>query len=82
LKYEKVIGAAIVGLLLLRTPATITRCVVAIIVSPFELFALRLLSHVGEEVLELEPALADLDAASTVVVIGGLSGVQATPFHG
>lgn len=51
------------------SPVAVLRFVVAVVVAPFDrMLVRRAAPHVGKEVLELQPAFADRDAASTVVL--------------
>lgn len=64
--YEVVSLSAITNLLALCGPATIAGFVSEIVVDPVERLAGRSLSHVSEEILELMPPAADLDASAAV----------------
>src|ERR1700683_337350 len=61
--------APILGLFLRRRPPTVARFVVAVVVDALDAVSIRPLAHVGEEVLEDLPALADGDAGAAVMLV-------------
>ena len=58
---------AILGLLLASSPAAVAGFIVAIVVDAFEGEPARAQPHIGEEVPELQPSLADGDPAPTIL---------------
>ncbi len=68
-------------LLSLSSPAAVPRFVVPVVVDPVDRRAIRARSHVGEEVLELEPAFADRDPPAAIVGVRGVPRIEAAAHH-
>ena len=72
-------SAAVVGLFRFRSPPAVVGGVPKIVVDPVNRQFWQTFAHVGEEVFESEPALADSDAASAV---GFIFQVASSTEHG
>lgn len=68
-------------LLLRRGPNAIARFVIAVVVLALDGHSERCLAHVGEEVLKVQPAVTNLDAASAVLMKTGAVLVVASGLH-
>lgn len=72
----------IIGLLLWSRPTAVTGFVVAVVVDAIKrMLRRRSKTHVGEEVLELQPPLSDLNAATAVAMVGLARYVSASLKH-
>lgn len=64
-----------------RSPSTIRWLIVAVVVDALECQFWRPSSHIGEEIGEVQPTLADCDASASIVFKCGHIGVQAPTQH-
>jgi hypothetical protein len=51
------------------SPVAVVGCVVSIVVASFQRVALRPLAHISDEIPEVHPTVANLDAATSVIRI-------------
>jgi len=78
---DAVIASSISALHRSRGPPAVSKLIVAVIVDALNLkLGIRLLAHVSKEVLELQPSVANLNAATAIVLIALMLGIK-TPFQ-
>lgn len=79
---EAVVGRSVVCLLALRRPTAVAGFVIPMVVRPaVERGSVRSLPHVGEEVVEGQPPVADRDAVLSVMRKGRVGRLLATAKH-
>jgi hypothetical protein len=82
LPFEVVARSPIVGLFAHRCPTTVAGLIALVVVDTIQSVARAgALAHIGEEVLEAVPALADGDSSAAVIGIIGMSRIVATSAH-
>lgn len=79
---NQTVATRVIRLFNVRRPAAIPGLVVPVMIDAIESQSQRPRAHVGEEVFELLPALAYLDAAPAVVLPGPHIWIGAAPLHG
>lgn len=79
---EEQVPARVARLFTAGSPAAIAGLVIAVVVDPLDRGLLRRRAHVGEEVLELQPAFADRDPAAAVIDVRPVDRVTASAQHG
>jgi len=81
--FKKNIATVVSGLLLCGTPLAVFLLIVAVVVFSVELQAFFIaLGHVGYEVVDIKPSVANLYAATAVAMVSLVFWICAAPNHG
>jgi hypothetical protein len=78
---DKPIVSAIIVLFSIGSPSTVVRAISKIIIDSIQRFCEWAFAHISEEVLEIQPRIANSYSATAISRIGGVARIKASAFH-